>query len=84
MILTSRLSSDGAGCDVGDLYQFPDKTGLLEEHSRWREAAALDTEVRPGVTSGSELSAVQIWRNPYWDGVDNFPNISFIAVAFSW
>ena len=66
MILTSRLSSDGAGCDVGDLYQFPDQTGLLDEHSRWREAAALDTEVRPGVTSGSELSAVQIWRNPYW------------------
>ena len=51
-----RLSSDAEGCHVEDLYKFPDQTGLLDSHGRWREATSLESEVRPGVSSALSIS----------------------------
>jgi len=41
-----RLSSDGGGegCNVEDLYKFPDQTGLLDRHGRWREGQGIFLE----------------------------------------
>ena len=76
MMTVIRLSSDGEGCSVEDLYKFPDQTGLLDRHARWREEQAtfLESEVRAGVTSGlrNHLNLgklkKKIWIIPYWDG----------------
>ena len=57
MMTVIRLSSDGEGCNVEDLYKFPDQTGLLDRHARWREdqATVLESEVRAGLTSALSI-----------------------------
>ena len=59
MSVICRLSEDGDGCDVEELYKFSDQTGILDIHGRWRAQAFSQEEVSPPSPSSHSNCVMQ-------------------------